>query len=69
MLILDRDWTTFDPCEHPYGIIWLSGFRQTRERTRFAQAPCPGYSPRRGYRSVPVGRRCASASSSDVWSG
>jgi hypothetical protein len=26
ILIIDRDWREFDPGEHPYGIIWLSGF-------------------------------------------
>jgi hypothetical protein len=26
ILILDRDWQSFDPYEHPYGIIWVSGF-------------------------------------------
>lgn len=25
-MILDRDWQSFDPQEHPYGIIWVSGF-------------------------------------------
>ena len=26
ILILDRDWQSFDPQEHSYGIIWVSGF-------------------------------------------
>jgi hypothetical protein len=26
ILILDRDWQSFDPREHPFGIIWVSGF-------------------------------------------
>jgi hypothetical protein len=26
ILIFDRAWNTFDPCEHPYAIIWVSGF-------------------------------------------
>ncbi len=26
LLILDRDWKSFDPREHSYGIIWISGF-------------------------------------------
>lgn len=26
MLILDRDWQSFDPREHPFGIIWVSRF-------------------------------------------
>lgn len=26
LLILDRDWRSFDPREHSYGIIWVSGF-------------------------------------------
>ena len=34
ILILDRDWTTFDPCAHPYGIIWLSGFSDKPENVR-----------------------------------
>ena len=26
ILILDRDWQSFDPREHPFGIIWVSRF-------------------------------------------
>jgi hypothetical protein len=26
ILILDRDWQSFDPGEHPFGIIWVSRF-------------------------------------------
>jgi hypothetical protein len=26
ILILDRDWQSFDPREHPFGIIWISRF-------------------------------------------
>jgi len=34
ILILDRDWNTFDPREHPYGIIWVSMFSDEPEAVR-----------------------------------
>jgi hypothetical protein len=34
ILIIDRDWKTFDPHEHPYGIIWLSKFSDDPEAVR-----------------------------------
>jgi alkanesulfonate monooxygenase SsuD/methylene tetrahydromethanopterin reductase-like flavin-dependent oxidoreductase (luciferase family) len=34
ILILDRDWKTFDPREHPYGIIWVSEFADSPEEVR-----------------------------------
>jgi len=34
ILILDRDWNSFDPREHPYGIIWVSRFSENPEAVR-----------------------------------
>lgn len=34
ILILDRDWKTFDPREHPYGVIWVSRFSDSPEAVR-----------------------------------
>jgi hypothetical protein len=39
LLILDRDWKSFDPREHSYGIIWVSGFSNDAASVRpFLQA-------------------------------
>lgn len=34
ILILDRDWQSFDPHEHPFGIIWVSRFSDDPEAVR-----------------------------------
>lgn len=34
MLIIDRDWQSFDPREHPFGIIWVSQFSSEPETVR-----------------------------------
>jgi hypothetical protein len=34
MLIIDRDWQSFDPREHPFGIIWVSRFSSEPEIVR-----------------------------------
>ncbi len=34
ILIIDRAWETFDPREHPYGIIWVSKFSENPEAIR-----------------------------------
>lgn len=34
ILVLERDWDTFDPREHPYGIIWASMFSDKPEEIR-----------------------------------
>jgi len=34
MLIIDRDWRSFDPREHPFGIIWVSRFSSEPETVR-----------------------------------
>jgi hypothetical protein len=34
ILILDREWGTFNPQEHPYGIIWISGFSEDPKAIR-----------------------------------
>jgi hypothetical protein len=34
IVIFDRDWAEFDPREHPYAIIWVSGFADDPQAVR-----------------------------------
>ena len=34
LLVLDRAWKEFEPSEHPYAIVWLSGFNEDPKEVR-----------------------------------